>query len=257
MECRQAQAQLDFKTLGQDAVSGLDAQTAEAHLADCDGCRRFLEFQTRFDTEIAHAMTDLPVPAGLTERLLSTINAPVTLPSASRPNAGKTRQSWRWKTAGVFAILLPLLTWTWIANQPIVLNDASIRQLAELDLNRLPTDSQSVVSPAGWSSVRGIQLGESAFLAPVRGIEVPIQVFLARISPRQPGVSGFLARLDRSQWHAKLDASSFSSAAVQYESYGTWVVWSEGDAVFVCVLRDDAHAMQRLQDLFARSRELT
>ena len=44
---------------------------------------------------------------------------------------------------------------------------------------------------------------------------------------------------------------------IQYDTFGTWVVWSEGDAVFVCVIYDDAHTIQRLQDVIARSRNFS
>ena len=260
MECHQAQAQLEFTTLGRNAVNGPDVQAAQRHLAECESCHRAMEFQQRFDSEVSRAMTSVLLPAGLTERLVSAVNGPVARiesPTAS-PRAGWQRLAGRCLTGGVLALLIPLLIWGWFGSLPQTLNEASVRHLAGLDLNQLPADvRQELIFPAGWHALREIQIGDAARLASVNSVEVPVQAFLARTDRRSPNVAGFLVRLPHSQWQTDLDATSFSSATIQYASFGTWVVWREDDVVFVCVLRDDAHGMQRLQELIAGKRDLT
>ncbi len=256
MECREAQAQLEFKSLGRDAASGPDAQAAQRHLAECEACHRAMDFQQRFDSEVGRAMSDIPIPAGLTDRLRSAVTS--VTPQSSLQRAVRTRHTWRWVTSLTLALLLPLLGWAWFGPQAAGLNETSVRQLAEMERNSLPTDSQTPFAiPAGWNSLREIQLESSTHLASVNGIHVPLLGFLARADRGRPSTSGFLLRLNRNQWQSKLEATSFSSAMIQYDTFGTWVVWSEGDTVFVCVMHDDAHAIQRLQDLVAGSRDFS
>ena len=255
MDCHKAQAQLDFTTLGQDAVGGSESLAAQRHLAECDACHQTFESQRRFDRRVAQAMSDVPLPPGLVERLSSAVGSAESVQSGAVPRRRALgRVGW-----GVAAVaLLPFLIWVLTPRTP-VLNQASVQVLAELDLNLLPVDSrQGIFSlPAGWSSLRDLQFGESPRLAHVNGSKIPVRDFLLQPDRRSPDVVGLLVRLPKSEWHATPDATSFSSATVEYASFGTWVVWREGDAVFLCILHDNAHAMQRLQDLLAESRDLT
>ena len=258
MECREAQAQLELKSLGRDAASGPEIQAAQRHLAECEVCHRAMDFQQRFDSEVSHAMSDIPIPAGMTDRLRSAVNS-VTPQSATQP-AVRTHYTWRrWTSLSLaLLLLLPLLGWAWFGTHTASLNEFSVRQIAELKLDGLPTDSQpSFTAPSEWNSLRDIQLERSTQVASVNGVPVRLRSFLARAERGRPDISGVLLRLDRSQWQPKIDATSFSSAMIQYDTFGTWVVWSEGDAVFVCVMYDDAHAIQRLQDVIARSRNFS
>lgn len=256
MECREAQAQLEFKSLGRDAASGADVQAAQRHLAECEACHRAMDFQQRFDSEVGRAMSDIPIPVGMTDRLRSAVTS-VTPPSSLQGPA-RTRRSWRWVTRLSLVLLLPLLAWAWFGTQPAGLNETSVRQIAELERSGLPADSQTPFTvPAGWNSLREIRLESSTHVALINGVHVPVRSFLARADRGRPNISGFLVRLNRRQWQSSLEATSFSSAAIQYDTFGTWVVWSEGNTVFVCVMHDDAHAIQRLQDLIAGSREVS
>ncbi len=256
MECREAQAQLEFNSLGREAASGPDVQAAQRHLAECETCHQAMDFQQRFDSEVGRAMSDIPIPAGLTNRLRSAVTT-VTPQSSLQRTAG-TRHTWRWVASLTLALLLPLLGWAWFGAQPAGLNETSVRQIAELERNGLPADSQTPFTvPAGWNSLREIRLESSTHVALIDGVHVPVRSFLARADRGRQNISGFLLRLNRRQWQSRLEATSFSSATIQYDTFGTWVVWSEGDTVFVCVMHDDAHAIQRLQDLIAGSREVS
>ena len=264
MDCHQAQAQLDLTTLGRQAATGPEALAAQRHLAECDACHLAVESQQRFDAQVAQAMTDVPLPAGLNERLSAAVSAANVLPESTlRPLTTGTgpmsrRRMVRTLGWGAIAALVPLLMWGLLAPRVPTLNEASVRELAGLNLDFLPVDLQrAAFSPAGWSTLRAIQFGDAPRRASVHGADVPVMAFLLQTDRRSPRATGLLVRLPQSQWHATPDTTSFSSATIQYESFGTWVVWLEGNEVFVCILHDNAHAMQRLQELIAGSRELT
>lgn len=274
MDCHQAQAQLNFTTRGKDAPAGPDWQAAQRHLGECEACRLALDSQRRFDLQVSRAMVDVAVPQGLAERLRSAVAATteeaasgtgVAAESASvRPKAMTSARASRFRTGrrvalGIVATLIPLLVWTLLVPRTHVLNEVSVRELGKLNLDALTADPRlsALPAPAGWNTARAVQLGDSAHMAPAGGRNVPIQTFRLQTDRRSPSVTGFLLRLPKSQWHATPDATSFASAPIQYESFGTWVVWREGNAVYVCVLHENAHVMQRLQELISGGRGLT
>jgi hypothetical protein len=274
MDCHQAQAQLDFTKPGKDAPAGPDGQAAQRHLAECDACRLASESQRQFDLQVSRAMVDVAVPEGLADRLRAAVSTATAQAASGTGEAAKSSSSWpkavtstrlsRFRTGrrvalGIVATLVPLLLWALLVPRALVLNEVSVRELGNLKLDALTVDTRSSAfpAPAGWSTARTIQMGDTARKAPVGRRDVPIMPFLLQPDRRSSRVTGFLLRLPKSQWHATPDATSFASAPIQYESFGTWVVWREGNAVYVCVLHENAHVMQRLQDLIAGGRGLT
>jgi hypothetical protein len=154
--------------------------------------------------------------------------------------------------AGAIALLIPLLMWAWLAPRTPALNRVHIAELAALNLNELPVDSTPMEPvPSGWSSLRAIHFGDRPRRSVVNRVSAPVLAFLAAPDRRSPQTSGFLVKLTPAQWQSVPEATSFSSATIQYEAFGTWVVWREGDSVFLCILHGDAHVMQQLQDMIA------
>lgn len=256
MDCQKAQAQLEFNTLGSEAGSGPDPSAAVRHLAECDACHLAHESQRQFDRDVANAMTDIPIPTGLADRLRVAVGG-ATLPSAvSVGSSSGRRRTLRWLTVSAMVALLPLLMWS-LSPHRQVLNEGSVRDLV-VHWSNETSNSQKVDFrlPAGWGSLRTVQFGD-AQIASVNGVEVPTRSFVMRMDRRQPAVSGFVVRLSPGEWHEAIGVTSFSVATVQYAPFGAWVVWREGDSVFICVMRDNAQAMQRLQDLIAGGRSLS
>lgn len=256
MDCQKAQAQLDLKVLGSDAVSGHDPIALARHLEECDACHLAHESQQQFDRDVANAMTDVPVPAGLTDRLMASVgNSPSVVPNPTG-SAIWLRRSRHWLTITAVVALLPLLIWA-LSPRKAMLNEASVRDLAA-QWSNATVDSRAVdfKLPSAWNSLRTVQFGESRF-ASVHGVDIPVQPFSMRIERRQSTISGFIVRLSRGEWSEAVESTSFSAATVQYAAFGTWVVWREGDTVFICVMKDNAQAMQRLQDSIAGSRGLS
>lgn len=256
MDCQQARAQLELERLGKDTVPGSDAVAAERHLAECDVCRVAVASGRQVDSRIARAMLDVPVPAGFADRLHAAIG-PV-LPVAEPPTAIPRRHLLRRLGWGSLALVPMLVIGAFLISKPVVLNDASIRELGKLDPSLLRvSSSQGIAAPAGWSNLRAIRFGDAARVAMVNGVEIPLLTFTALGDRRSASCTGYLVRLPLSRWHRVPDGESFSRGMIQYAAFGTWVVWREGDSVIICVLQGDAHAMQRLQDLVAAGRQLT
>lgn len=273
MDCRKAQAQLNLMARGKDAAKGGEIIAAQRHLNECADCRVAVEASQQFDAQIARAMSDVPVPSGLADRLRAVVQASETTPAepglARSSSAGATpatapvslksqrRIAGRIFSGAAVALLLAL-TLKWAMPYQTVLNGASVNTLAACDLNLLPADSRAPFDlPSGWNSGRFIQFGDSSRLASVDRTEVPVLPFLLRADRRLSHVTGFLVRLPDTQWHAALNAGRFSSAEIQYAQFGSWVAWREGNVVFICVVRGDANVMQRLQDLIDGNRDLT
>ncbi len=256
MDCQKARAQLELRTLGSDAASGPDTPAAIRHLAECDACHLTHESQRQFDRDVANAMTDVPIPAGLADRLMASVGGSASCAPVPTGTTNGRRRSLRWLTISAVVALLPVLMWSLSPRRPM-LNEASVRDLA-VQWSDATSDSRVVdfKLPAGWSSLRAVQFGDSRF-ASVNGVDVPARSFVMRMERRQSTISGFVVRLSHGEWYETLGSTSFSAATVQYAAFGTWVVWREGDTVFICVMKDNAQAMQRLQDLIASSRGLS
>lgn len=271
MDCHKAQAQFDFSTLGVDAATGPDALEIQRHLAECDCCRLAFDAQQRFDRQVSRAMSDVALPQGLAERLLATVASssigPGALDSSGDQLKSVLSSPVRHRSPGrrvgwsVIAALVPLVVigGLLLGSRAPVLNENSVLELGQLNPNSFLVEAPQTpfAPPAGWGSLRSIQLGETSHSATINGVKVPVRSMLVRMDRRSPNVTGLLVRLPRSQWSSTPDAISFSSATIQYAPFGTWVVWREGDVVFVCIVRENAHIMQRLQDAVAGSREFT
>lgn len=257
MDCHQAQAQFELVNRGKDADRSAEGAAAERHLAECDTCQLAIRSQQRVDDQIARAMAGIPLPEGLSQRLHAAIGAAATLGPQPTVNAPR-RQFLQRVVWGSLAAVAIVVTCAVMLPRSGVLNDASIRELGNLDLTALDVSSSPVPSlPTGWTSQRLVRFAD-ARIGTVGSRDVPLQTFTAWTDRRSSsGSTGFLIRLPQSQWHVVPDATSFGRAQIQYATFGTWVVWREGDSVIVCVLHADAHAMERLQEIVSGGRQLS
>lgn len=262
MNCREALAQLELSSLAREAGSTPDSPSARRHLAECPACRQAYHDLQKFDREMARTMTDVAVPQGLTDRLLAAVDS---VPSsagindkaaAAVPGRGRAvRRPFLWGAAGLVVAILAVFS-VWIVQPRPMLTEKSVGEFARLDINALPAAREQSVLPQGWSSLRGVRFGESSRMAVINGVEVPVQAFVLQVD-RKLAATGILTRIQPAQWQSAPDATSFDSATVQYAPFGAWVAWREGDVVFVCIVQENAHAMQRLQELVAASRRFT
>src|SRR6267142_1662781 len=104
MDCNHARLLLTFARDHAD-LDQSEADGLEEHLGQCPECAAAFAAEQRADAALAKAMNDVPVPAGLKERLLAKL--------AKLP---RTRWSWRrWivSTAAAAAIVLLAIGFTW------------------------------------------------------------------------------------------------------------------------------------------------
>jgi len=241
MDCHEAQAQFEWMTLGAEPAGGLDRSAVRSHLAECPACRRLWEAHHQFEAQVGRLMSDVPVPAGLQDRLRAAVE--------SCPAPAETGSSQRWPRRLVWTALalVPLIVWG-VLSRPTSFNESAVSVIAGLDLNTLPV-SGAVQSPGSWRSLRAVQWGAGTHMARVQGVQVPVVPFVARLDRRTPHAAGVLVQLTPAQWHASSLAPSFAAATIQYAPFGTWAVWRENDSVYLCILHDNAHVMQRLQEI--------
>lgn len=258
MDCHKAQAELEFG-LGKELPGTPEVQAARRHVVECQGCRTVLDSQLQFDTRVARAMNDVPVPQGLADRLKASVGAesvrPMTTSGGHGTSSGSMRMI-RW-TAIAALCLVPLLILPFVTQGP-VLNEAGIHRLAEAR----PEDARDAAqvafaAPHGWTASRSLQLAETPRLSSINRINAPILDFLLRTDRRSSHVTGMLVRLKPSEWSEPLEERTFATSEIRYAAFGTWVAWREGDSVYVCILREDAQVMQRLQLLIAGGRQFT
>lgn len=132
MDCRTARLLLDFARPRVPELAAPEADALHRHLADCPDCAAVQRLERRLDEPIARAMRDVPLPAGLRERLLDKVAGPLTLRWYRR------KAVWSGLAA---ALVLLALGWYWF-NPPLTQLDlAALHERA----NNQPVSAQAVV----------------------------------------------------------------------------------------------------------------
>jgi len=214
---------------------------------------------SRFDSEVALAMGDVPLPVGLTERLQAAVKAsPVQPLSNSAPSRIASRWPRRLMLSGSVALVL-LAAWSWLGPREAALTEADVRRMAELEPSSLPAapSGTKIALPAGWQSLPGMELAEQPVIAGDETLSVPVLPLAFRANRRLQPVAGLLLALPESRWPFRIEATSLSDAEVRYTATGTWAIWREGKTIFVCVLRADARVLEALQLAAANGRNVS
>ena len=215
--------------------------------------------RSRFDSEVALAMNDVPLPVGLTGRLQAAVKASSVQPSSdeTRPHIA-SRWPRRLMLSGSVALVL-IAAWSWLGPHEPALTEADVRRLAELESSSLPSapSGTMIALPAGWQSLPGLELADHPVLARVETLSVPVLPLTFRAKRGGLRVTGLLLALPESRWQARVEATSLSNAEVRYTATGTWAIWREGTTVFVCVLHADARVFEALQHAAASGREVS
>ncbi len=214
--------------------------------------------RSRFDSEVALAMSDVPLPVGLTGRLHTAVKASPVQPSGDA-TAARRANHWpgRLMLSGSVALVL-FAAWSWLGPRAAALTDADVQRLAELDLSSLPADPSGtrIAIPAGWQSLPGMELGGQPVIVQDDTLSVPVRPLTFRANRHGRRVTGLLLALPESRWFSHIEATSLSDPEVRYTATGTWAIWREGKTIFVCVLRADPRVLEALQ-LAASGREVS
>lgn len=213
-----------------------------------------------FDRELARAMSDVPLPAGLTARLHEVVNAapcpPTSAVPTSRPESFVSRRSL--VMVGAVAVLL-VVGWSWFVPRGPVLSEADVQRVARLKAGTLPeaAPGTSITLPAGWRLLAGLELAARPVTTAGDAPAISLLPFAFRADRRFPRVTGLIFSLPASRWRGRGEAASISQAEVRYTPTGTWVAWREGATVFVCLLDGDTRMMEQFQRAITSGRDMT
>ncbi len=278
MDCRRA---LEFlEVVRPDSPDGLlpELAAAVAHVDACSHCRSTVADRNLLDRKIARTMQDVPIPAGLKDRLLA-----ATIPadaddfgasqleaeeaaleavaelhdSSSSKTRGPARRTWLQAALAVTAACLCVGVGLWRFGyfEPSQVTLEDFRDSATLDLADLP-DFEGDFSPErpgfGWRASPHVVVE-----TPAKGLSLDggtlhqIALFQFRFQVRRRTVRGALMTVPLSRVADPPPAKSFIPGNVHYVATGqgefTTVAWTERDLVYVCVVPKSAAG--RLDDL--------
>jgi hypothetical protein len=164
MECRDAQFYLRFRRPGSDELGPEVAGDLDRHLAGCEHCSADAATASAFDTVVATAMKDVPVPAALKNRLIAHV--------AEKRGAALRRKAYTYGTAAAAIFMLLGLTFGLFVSRPTLEvyadlvsphdeqlqnpNGAVSQWLAAQKLGKLPEDfDPALFDLTGFEQIHG------------------------------------------------------------------------------------------------------
>ena len=234
-----------------DESDGAAIDEAAQHVKSCPTCQTTVRRREQFDTRIGELCRDVPVPAGLKERLLTGIEAtgfpavvsPVVVSHVVvrpvKPKAGSRR---RWLAASLSAVLcLVAATGSWL-----LLPHPPLKSLDEIAGSVLSGAIKSDELPEFTQFTGGLALRAPATMMAPRGMpparrlvdsqlgdrEVAIYFFTFR-GPRGRMLTGRLAVVPAASVKDVPAALSFPGPTL-YKSGFCTTAWVEGGFVYLC-----------------------
>ena len=149
--------------------------------------------------------------------------------------------------AAGLGLVVASIFWTIISRSTVQLSSANVAMLWEQKSEE--TSSESAIPPRlphGWTSLRTIsaQQWKQIRLTELR-MTVPVKSFELRNREEAPE-EGWLFVISKSKW-TPAPAASVAQARVQYSSHRVWIVWSEGDLVYVLAMTGSPQSLERMQ----------
>jgi hypothetical protein len=259
MNCRTARQTLELYRTEESDAAQRDA--AVRHVEDCDSCQVAVRHQELLDLKIGRMCCDVPVPAGLKDRLLSRLALQAAAgdsPAASsesgieRAALPAVRAARRWgrrrivSTALASATLVAAALGVWFVVRPPA-PQINLDEVVEHVLTD-PTAPDQLPVFTSFSGSLPLRLPATMdspkFVGPSRQLpdhDVAIYFFSLR------KVAGRLIVIPRRSVRDGLPiATSFPGAIAYRRGYRT-TAWVEGEFVYVCCLSDgpvDFHPLQ-------------
>jgi len=122
---RQLREQIDACRPGKDDLALPALAELAAALPDDASLGEELARSQKFDSAVTAALTDLPVPQGLAERLLAAAAAPAGVATTNVPERRFSRRAWSYAAASAAAVLFAgsLGMWLWPRSPRVVTAD--------------------------------------------------------------------------------------------------------------------------------------
>jgi hypothetical protein len=262
MDCQTALDILEVVHPNGDTTETPEVVAATEHVDSCADCESIVQTRHSFDDSVGQLIRDIPVPAGLEQRLLDNLAAHdrSKVSQAAAPAKPK-RSRRRWLLGAVSAAACCVAgVWIWYGMQPVdspqSLADVRRDFAAEFDqVELLPQFDRNFDVPLlgyEWrsgrvvvdvSSVNGY--GEQA-----DGQHLTAVYSFRLADGRRPAVRGALIVLREASVKAAPAHQHFSAGRIEYvgRRFAT-VSWSDSSRglVYVCVLPVDGDGLNRLQ----------
>jgi hypothetical protein len=245
MDCLTARTLLDASRPERRDWHDPELRAAADHAQGCVECTKALAARDTFDSRLAVAMGDVPVPEGLQQRLLDSLAAEsrtlATLPAAASP-PGRRTSIGRWLTTAAAVAGIAVGGW-WLFSGPSQWTFAEATALLNEQFpvaeGPLSLDALAPFDGSFDASVTDLLWQEVVSAPPVGldldgkpGDEAAVYRFSAG---RARPISGLLVVLEADQIS---DAPTASVPTRQFSRYDPrpQVAWRKGDRVYVCIL---------------------
>ncbi|MEX1098402.1 MAG: hypothetical protein WED34_20320 [Planctomycetales bacterium] len=281
MDCRTALDMLECDTLEAppSAAGGADPElsAARAHVRDCPRCAAAFRALQERDRQIAQAMQDIPVPAGLRERLFAALalESPgagdtadavaaeivpgegATIPAAEAPPApvaARRRRNRSWGTAAAAAVVAAVVVGGWWAAH----SGTSRVPLAEWRNEAGTAWDEFALLPefdGGFDAIPPASWPAAIQFTPPRGVPHPdvpghaAALYAFRLGSGGAVVEGVVLAVPASAIDSPPENTYFNVRSAAYAAAGgsATVAWTEGDLVYVCSVRGGREPLERLQ----------
>jgi hypothetical protein len=132
MDCKNARLLLEFTHPGSAELDAAEKEALHQHLAECPDCAAQAREERRADEHLGRAVRDVPVPAGLRERVLKRLTV--------ERDAAYRRLIVRGVAAAAALLLAGWLGYVWWSNQLPAITSNTINQLADWKRSRTRED---------------------------------------------------------------------------------------------------------------------
>lgn len=272
MNCQEVLLQLEVSRPGSDDLQSPELRDAAAHLDGCQECQASFGNRQRLDERISRSMLDVPIPPGLKDRLLASLESGTAVASASEQGAGELpslpqRRRWsfdniRVRMAAAVTLATVVIAGLFFAfpppESPQSFTLADVRESAELQLSELPPfdGNFTPVLPGGpWRSRQiTIEQPPKGDLKDTSGLHRSASYRFTVRSDRGQEYRGVLLVIPRDVLDDPPSEDMFSAVSAQgkYLSKGNGkfhaVAWKNQSFVYVCFIRAGDEGLKTLKN---------
>lgn len=258
MDCSNALAKLELCRSEACAEDDPELTAASAHLADCARCRTLVANREEMDRAIAAVCRDVPVPAGLENRLLDAVQAELASNSVPAPDdkPHRSKSPRRFRQISVIAASLLCLMfggWYWIDYSTVSLNKVTQAASQQLDSQVAGPLFSGAFEPQQSAPTAAMDFSSLSWMDDYRELfpqRTSLDIAISEFEFRSNGgrtIRGALIIAPAAKIWSSPTATSMSSATPIYHSRFSAVSWRDGDFVYVCIVQGGDAPLRELQ----------